>query len=508
MSNKDDSDKKIRLVWRLLGFGLQILFLLCSLSLSAAVEGVTTPRSSYQKPPLTLAQTCESLLRAAKSVFEEVTNWPTRKDPIVDITPTDKSFEIRERPFQAGEEIKFRPDLIPHNPILVVDPVTGGPLFRIVNVIEGRFGGLRLVIEKATDGPWHDFRKPDFQNLKDDDADLIYDLRSKVFLLGEVAASFFGYRYVDSNTIVLPDAAELQGASEHFNARSPKEIRLLTNHYSTDEAFFDGNEYILSYGVEFGVPFARRGRQSLHDLSAHALQNFLTDPNFSKSLQNKVRVWPLFEKFLRTKPQIPPQLIANITRRIDNNIDQVGMIEGNVIPFTMQKVAYRYTEGLSEERREAYQKKRVMLSLLESNDPNENQIELSRYAHLISGFQPPGALDEFPAQTFDLLGYLSSHYSREGIFSYRREDERKSNALEKDYKRVVREFISLHPELLGSTGPYSDSLQDELDSLRIQVRTARNRADWMKALSAHPFTRIGAARILQVQGLVGTLAWP
>ncbi len=489
-------------------FCLYIAFIALTPPSAFADPGTTTPRSQYQKPPLTIARTCDILLRAAKTVVETVAVTPIRKDPMVDITPTDSSFEIRERPFQPGEDIKFRPDLIPTDPIVVVDPVTGGALFRIVNVIEGRFGGLRLVIQKDPDGPWQDYRKPDFNNLKEDDADLVFDLRNRIFMLGEIAASLFGYRYVDANTVVLPDAVELQGATEYFNSRSPEEIRLLTTHFTTDETFFDGAEFIRRYGDSFGAPFAKKARQMLHDLSVHALQNFLTDPNFSKSLQNKINVWPLFEAFLKTKPELPPKLIANIMGEIDRNIDQVGMIEGSVIPFTMQKVAYSYIEGIPVDRRKAYENENVLGHQYNFNDYRRAKIELDRSANLSVGFVLSARSDSYPAQSLGLRGYLVNLYSQSGLFSYRKEDEAKKKALKAVYARIVDEFIAAHPELLDSTGAYSNNFQQEIDSLRYRVRTARSRSAWMSALSAHPFTRVGAARINHAQQLVGRSPWP
>jgi hypothetical protein len=214
-------------------------------------------------------------------------------------------------------------------------PREGSDLFPLVNVMPGRHGGRRLIVKRQ--GSWWDYRK----DFNPGGGDLTQDLRFFPIMLGR-EAEFFGYRWLTDEHVMIPDIAELNGAIDAFNrglaAGDPR--RLLVKFYPTEDSFIPLEDYVRNFVYKSSIPISRNGRQFLHDMSSHAIEDFFLPQDYVRFAQARGKLWFDFTESLGSKYAADPLFLkaleaysAKGVSLLAQHYDYLGMAGGDFLRF-------------------------------------------------------------------------------------------------------------------------------------------------------------------------------
>lgn len=154
--------------------------------------------------------------------------------------------------------------------------------FNVVKEAAGKFGGKRYLIERKTS--W-------------------FDLRFYPTTLGVEGAKLFGFEVVDDRHMWVPDAVEIAGGIDRFNADLPADDsrRISISVYPIGETILSRETYIEAFVQRRAIPISGRGETYFHDLGSHALQGFFIPNELVEVLRTRIQFVHELSKDLKKK---------------------------------------------------------------------------------------------------------------------------------------------------------------------------------------------------------------
>jgi|GEM_PF-3842514 len=147
--------------------------------------------------------------------------------------------------------------------------------FAVTKSEDGKNGGKRYLVERK--GTWSDT--------------LSVDLRFYPEVLGIESAKYFGFEIVDDHHMWIPDADEVRGTIEKYNATLPPDDsrRIAISVYSIPDASTSRDAYLEAFVARGAIPISKKGETFLRNASVRPLQGLFLPVELVQVLRNRIR---------------------------------------------------------------------------------------------------------------------------------------------------------------------------------------------------------------------------